>query len=221
MVTFTRALLAFCVIRLNTASSQQSASEALITSLSEDTETTTDLAEPLEGLTFDTFKESAFIQEMNGIELSAYDKVFEIIASTLQLPDHIKSQLLAGKYIKVNMQEIMDFKFKKGDDGKFAYGRMYTRKSQNGEVDIAIAMYNLDFKLSPKIVQYEKKTTFLGFVTGSTKMWKRESASLSLRQDAVLQAYFLRRALNKLRMQNGIKLTGGKYCTAGDADCEQ
>ena len=32
---------------------------------------------------------------------------------------------------------------------------------------------------------------------------------------------FLERALNKLRMQNGIKLTGGKYCTAGDADCEQ
>ena len=98
------------------------------------------------------------------------------------------------KIIKVNMQEIMDFKFKKGDDDKFGYGRMYTRKSQNGEVDIAIAMYNLDFKLSPKIVQYEKTTTFLGFVTGSTKMWKRESASLSLRQDAVLQAYFLRKS---------------------------
>ena len=66
------------------------------------------------------------------------------------------------KIIKVNMQEIMDFKFKKGDDDKFGYVRMYTRKSQNGEVDIAIAMYNLDFKLSPKIVQYEKTTTFLG-----------------------------------------------------------
>ena len=162
------------------------------------------------------------LKQMQGIELSAYDQVIEIVASSLKLPPHIKSQLLVGKHLKLNVQVIKDFKFKKGDDGSFVYGRMVTYKSQNDQVDIALAMYDLTFKLSPLRIEHKKAKLFLGFFDiGETEVWTDETArSLSMQRDGALRAYFLKQALNEFRRQSGIQQIGGKYCTVGDADCE-
>ena len=181
-----------------------SVARTLVSSLSSDEETTKDLTaaeETMRGLTFDKFNEKVSCKVMKGIKLADFRTVIDRIARRLEMPEDTKESLLDGEYADENLEVVIDFKFSKGQDSSFTYGRIATIKRPNGVIDIAYSVYLLGFKLSPKIVQHEQKKKFLFFTIG-TKVWRETiERNLSDREQDHMRTYFLRKAINGFRKE--------------------
>ena len=176
----------------------------LVKSFSSDEETTKDLTaaeEVMRGLTFDKFNEKMSCKVLKGIKLGDFKTVIERIAKRLELPDDTKESILDGEYAEVNFEVVIDFKFSKGQDSSFTYGRIATIKRLGDVIDVAYSVYLLGFKLSPKIIEHEKKRKFLWFTTGK-KIWRESiERNLSQREQEYMRTYFLRKAIDGFRKE--------------------
>ena len=194
----------------------------LVNVLTTDEESAKDLTaaeETVRGLTFDKFNEKVSCKVMKGIELRDFDTVIERIAKRLQIPDDIKESILDGKYAEENYEIVLDFKFSKGEDGGFTYGRIATIKRPGNVIDAAYSVYNLVFKLSPKVVEHVKKQKFLGFTLREQKWKENIDRNLSEREQDHMRAYFLRKAIDGFRKEYA-GLIKADTCPAGAGpDC--
>ena len=87
------------------------------------------------------------------------------------MPDCVRETILEGKFAGNSGEAINEFSFKKGETGRFSYGRIVTLKQyDDSTISLAYAVYDLEFKLSPDVTYREKKKKFLCFTTGK-KVW--------------------------------------------------
>lgn len=175
--------------------------------------------EAVRGLTFDKFNEKVSCKVLKGIELRDFDTVIERIAKRLQIPDDIRESMLDGKYTKENYEFILDFKFSKGEDGGFTYGRIATIKRPGNVIDVAYTVYHLVFKLSPKVVEHVKKQKFLGFTLKKEKWKQNIDRNLSEREQDYMRAYFLRKAIDGFRREYPGLIKADTCPARAGADC--
>ena len=191
----------------------------MLTTEEENAKDLTAAEETVRGLTFDKFNEKVSCKVLKGIQLGDFDTVIERVAKRLQIPDDIKESILDGKYAEENYEIVLDFKFSKGEDGGFTYGRIATIKRPGNVIDAAYSVYNLVFKLSPKVVEHVKKKKFLGFTYGKKKWRENIDRNLSEREQDHMRAYFLRKAINGFRREYAY-LIKPDACPAGAGpDC--
>lgn len=176
-----------------------SAIQSLITLFSSDEEHIKDLTaaeEVVRGLTFDLFEENISCAEKNGIKVEDYSFLVNRFATRFSIPDHIRDSILDGQYVQENKEIVLNFKFKKGEKGGFVYGRIATVKKRGGEIDMAYSVYNLEFKLSPKVIQHERKKKFLGFFKYGKEVWQEtQERDMSITDKSQMQAYFMHQAI--------------------------
>ena len=134
---------------------------------SEDTEET-DLSaaeELVRGLTFDKYHEEIYSKILTKIKEENFEKVINRLAGRHQMPDHIRDSLMDGLDGEVNYEVIREFKFDKGSPGKVLYGRTVTTRRADSTIDLAYALFSLEFKLSPKKIKERHRKKFLGLIT--------------------------------------------------------
>ena len=178
--------------------------KVLVSAFSRDEETTKDLTaaeETVRGLTFDEFNEMVDCKVMTGIKLDDFNTVVNSITNRLGIPDKIRRSILENKYADVTHQVVIDFKFKIGETGAFTYGRIATYKPDDRTINLAYSVYQLGFKLSPRVIEHKKKKKFLGFTTG-TKVWREiKERNLSEKEADYMQAYFMRKAIQGFKRE--------------------
>ena len=176
----------------------------LVSAFSQDEETTKDLTaaeETVRGLTFDEFNEVVDCKVMTGIKLDDFETVVNSITSRLRVPDNIRKSILENKYADVALQVTIDFKFKIGETGAFTYGRIVTVKPDDSKINLAYSVYQLGFKLSPRVIEHKKKKKFLGFTTG-TKVWREiKERNLSEKEQDYMRAYFMKKAIKGFKRE--------------------
>ena len=169
--------------------------------------------ETVRGLTFDKFNETVSCKVLKGIELCNFHTVIDGIAKRFQIPDDIKGSILTGMYAQENYEVILDFKFSKGEVGGFIYGRFATIKRPGNVIDAAYSVYNLVFKLSPRVVEKVKEKKFLGYTLKKEKWERNIDRDLSEREQDHMRVYFLRKAIDGFRREYA-GLIKGDTCPA-------
>ena len=170
----------------------------LVSTFSSDKITSRDLTaaeESVRGLTFDVFNEKTSCRVMTGIRLADFETLVNRIARRFGFPDDIREAILESELANVNTEIIRDFKFTKGETGSFTYGSIVTVKPDDATINLAYSVYNLEFKLSPQVIEHTKKKKFLGFTTGK-KVWREtRERNLSVKEQDWLRIYFLNKAV--------------------------
>lgn len=170
----------------------------LVSTFSRDKVTSKDLTaaeESVRGLTFDVFNEKTSCRVMTGIRLADFEPLVNSIAERMGFPDDVRKAILESKFAEVNNEVIYDFRFTKGETGRFTYGRIATLKPDDATINLAYSVYNLEFKLSPQVIEHTKRKKFLGFTTGK-KVWREtRERNLSAKEQDWLRIYFLNKAV--------------------------
>ena len=171
--------------------------------LSKDEERTKDLTaanELIQGLTFDQFDENISCRVARGILLGDYPTLVENFMRRFSAPVEVKESLLEAEFVEDMMENLFNFKFKKGKTGRYVYGRVATVKDGD-KIDIAYSVYTLDFKLSPSVIQHTRKTKFLWFTTGEVVWQEDKERDLSMKNKDDLQQDFMTKAISKFRSE--------------------
>ena len=172
--------------------------------------------EVVRGLTFDLFNEKVSCQVMKGILLQDYKTVVDLFVQQYSIPEEVKISLLYGQYAEESIGIIVNFKFAKGETGRFTYGRVATVK-HDGKIDMAYSLYFLEFRLSPRVIEHKKKKKFLGFTTG-TKVWREtQKRDLSVKDRDYMQSYFMKKAIEGFK-EHYPGLIEAQHCTAKNCD---
>ena len=170
----------------------------LVSTLSSDKVTSRDLAaaeESFRGLTFDVFNEKISCRVMTGIRLADFETLVNSIARRMGFPDGVREAILESKYAEVNDEVKYEFKFAKGETGSFTYGSIATVRPDDATINLAYSVYNLEYKLSPQVIEHTKKKKFLGFTT-SNEVWReKRERNLSVKEQDWLRIYFLNKAV--------------------------
>ena len=196
--------------------------KALVKLFSKDEEKIKDLTaadEAVRGLTFDLFNEKVSCSVMKGILLQDYKTVVDRFVKRYSIPEEVESSLLDGEFAEEKLEVIVNFKFAKGETGGFIYGRVATVK-HDGKIDMAYSVYFLEFKLSPRVIEHEKKRKFLGFTIGGTKVWREtQERNLSVKDRDYMQSYFMKKAIEGFKEQySGLIEAHDQHCTAENCD---
>ena len=170
----------------------------LVSTFSSDKITSRDLTaaeESVRGLTFDVFNEKTSCRVMTGIRLADFETLVNRIARRFGFPDDIREAILESELANVNTEIIRDFKFTKGETGSFTYGSIATVKPDNATINLAYSVYNLEFKLSPQVIEHTRRKRFLGFTTGKRVWRETRERNLSVKEQDWLRIYFLNKAV--------------------------
>ena len=99
------------------------------------------------------------------------------IATRHHIPVHIRNSLLDGLDGEVNQEVIREFK---ESSRKVLHGRTITVKREDSTIDLAHAMFSLEFKLPSQKIEKRRRKKFLGLITyGSHTAVRFEERNLS------------------------------------------
>ena len=151
--------------------------------------------ESVRGLKFDVFKEKTSCRLMTGIRLTDFESLVNSMAKRMDFPDGLRGAILESQFAGESHQVIREFWFKKGEIGSFTFGRVAALRQDDTTIDLAYAVYDLEFKLSPDVTDHEKKKKFLCFTIGK-KVWQEtREKDLSIKEKDCLQMYFANKAV--------------------------
>ena len=145
---------------------------------SEDTQDTDLIAaeELVRGLTFDNYNEGIYCKIVTKMKENFERRIYKI-ATCHHIPVHIRDSLLDGMDGEVNQEVIREFK---ESSRKVLYGRTITVKREDSTIDLAHAMFSLEFKLPSKKIEKRRRKKFLGLITyGSHTAVRFEERNLS------------------------------------------
>lgn len=198
--------------------------------LSSDEEMIQDLSaaeEAVKGLPFDLFKEDVDCRVIQGIPDKNFEKMLDRFIARSSLPEDIgsklKDSLLDILLIEKDIKEIVQrFQFEKGKTGSFVYGRVAVVR-RGGFIDMAHSMYQLEFKLSPRVIEHKKKKKFLGFITYGTKTWREtQERELPTKDLKEFEAYFKNKAIAGFKKEYAglIKSESNEFCSVDSCHTE-
>ena len=173
----------------------------VLSSSEETTRNLTEAEETVRGLTFDLFREKTLCKLLQGIMLEDYESLVNGLAKRLDLPELISAGMLDNKYLAVGHESVIDFKFEKGTPGFFTLGRIATVRTEGNKIDMAYAIYHLDFKISPNVIEHKKKKKFLGFTTGSKVWHTTRERNMSQTEQASMKSYFMKKAIDEFKKE--------------------
>ena len=97
---------------------------------------------------------------------------------------------------EVDQDVIREFKFNKGSSGSVLYGRVVSIKREDSTIDLAYAIFSLEFKLSPKKIEERRRKKFLGLITyGSHTVVRFEERNLSVKEKEQIFDFYRTKAL--------------------------
>ena len=112
-------------------------------------------------LEFKKFEEKTICKWAKGIKLDDFEKFIIRQQRRHNFPDKIKDCIIDGIYTDEQNETCKDFQFKDGE-GTISYMRIYTvRKEEDQKIDVAYAIYSLDFELSEKVIKKTIKHYFM------------------------------------------------------------
>ena len=160
-----------------------------------DTETIiTDLTEAKEimrGLEFDKYDENHGHRVLKGIKLDEFEDVVRVIAASNNLPEKFVNEILLGKHMDENKSQSNQFEFNVGKDSDAWYCVVETVKVGTDKFDLALAYYNLKFKMADREKHHSKVQRFFGIPLWSNEWTTSEPRKLSA-NDKSLFMNFLR-----------------------------
>ena len=127
----------------------------------------TSATEAVHGHEFDKFEEKQTNMILTGIaldELGEYN--MSLVASATGLPDSFLQAISLGKGTESNESQQSEFKFNVGDVTSGWYCIATTAKRGDNKIDLALAFYNLNFRLADRIQHHSEVKRFLG-----VKLW--------------------------------------------------
>ena len=138
-----------------------------------DTETmVTDITQAKEamlGMEFEIYNENHGNQVLKGIPLDKFEIVMRTIAASNKLPDTFVNEVLLGIHIDAYESDKNEFVFNVGEKSNVWYWVVTTKKVGSDKIDIALAFYNLKFKMADRELHHSEDQTFLGF-----RLWTKE-----------------------------------------------
>ena len=183
----------------------------LVSTLSSDKVTSRDLTaaeESVRGLTFDVFNGKVSCGVKTGARLADFETLVNSIARRMEFPEFIRQAMLEGKSLETNYEVVQEFRFTKGETGGFTYVVIATFKPDDATINLAYSVYDLEFKLSPHVIEHVKKKKFLVFTYGK-KVWREtREINLSIKEQDWLRIYFLNKAIKGFKKQYAGLLEG-------------
>ena len=179
---------------------------ALVHVLSNDSVASQDLTiagESVSEWKFDVFNDKFSYGDKAGISLAEFETLVSSI--TMEFPEDVRQAFLESSFSTGNGGGIHDFKFTKGETGSFTYVLLVTVQGNN-TTDLDYCVYNLKYKLSPRVIKHTKTTEVLG-ITISKDVWKEErEISLSPKEQDSLRSCFLTKAVNGCKEKYAVVL---------------
>ena len=184
---------------------------ALVSALSSDKVTSRDLTaaeESVRGLMFKVFNEKVSCGVKIGAKPADFETLVNSIARRMEFPEIIRQAMLEGKSLEKNDEAVQEFRFTKGETGGFTYVVIATFKPDDATINLAYSAYDLEFELSPHVIEHVKKRKFLGFTIGK-KVWREtREIDLSIKEKDWLRIYFLNKAVKGFKEQYADLLEG-------------
>ena len=125
--------------------------------------------ELVRGLTFDKYEEKAVSQVLIEIKTSEFEQLVDRITKRHSMPADKKDGILDGVFAEQNTLKIKEFYFNPGEDSKITYCKIATIKTSETHIDLALMLFNLDFKLTPTKIETVEKVYLLWFIPWGTK----------------------------------------------------
>ena len=125
--------------------------------------------ELIRGLTFEKYEEKTVSKVMIGIEISDFEALVERISERHSIPQGKKEGILDGQFAQQNTLKIKEFLFNVGTDSKITYCKIATIKTSSTLIDMALVLFQLDFKLSPTVLETIEDVALLGFIPWGKK----------------------------------------------------
>jgi hypothetical protein len=146
--------------------------------------------EAIRGMEFDDYDENHGNRVMKGIKLEEFEKVVRVIADSNDFPEKFVNEILLGKDMVSNESQKMEFYFNIGKKSDVWYCVVNTVKVGD-KIDLAMAYYNLKFKLADRKTRHTKVQRFLGIPLWTDEWTTSEPRKLST-NDQNLFVNFLR-----------------------------
>lgn len=172
---------------------------------SQDTQETglTAAEELVRGLTFDKCEEGIYCKILTKIKEENFEKRINRITARYQIPADIRDSFLDVMDGEVNQDVIREFKFNKGSSGSVLYGRVVSIKREDSTIDLAYAIFSLEFKLSPKKIEERHRKKFLGVITyGSHTVVRFEERNLSVKEKEQIFDFYRTKALKGFKKEH-------------------
>ena len=140
-------------------------------------------------ISFDLYHEKLSKEICEGIDIDYYSEIVKGIASSMSMPRKIEKELHRGKYMKNKETIEKEFVFNKGEPGKYAYIKVVMIKRDAKTIDLACAIFNLEFKLSKKQIEVGRSGyDILDFFLGTTT--KYQDMELTANEENSVEEFF-------------------------------
>ena len=142
--------------------------------------------EEIRGLEFDKFDEKNGNRVLKGVDLKEFEIVIKTIANSNEIPEEFVQEILLSKHIDSNAFQKQKFIFEEGHISKIWYCAVTTKKVSGNKIDLAMAFYNLNFKMSDRMKHHSKARRFFGIKYWTDEWTTSEPRKLSMSD----QTYF-------------------------------
>jgi len=165
-------------------------------------ENKSEIAEIINGMSFDTYDENACVVRYLGVKLldkqfpvgdprrQPYNKLVEDICEQYSVPEATKTTMSNGCLAKESHQLDFEFKFSKGKPGNFYFGKYMAQNVGGGEVDLIFMCYRLGFKFTADEINHTYQIKFLGFTTGKRNKIEYKEKALTEKDKKNFEAHF-------------------------------
>ena len=116
----------------------------------------------LSHLEFKKFNERTSCKSVKGVPVGKFEEFVGRLQERFNFPDEAKESLLDGLDADENEEAVTDLRFKDGE-GTVHQARFVTLKTGE-KMDIAYAVYSLDFELSEKQIMTTKQDYWFGWI---------------------------------------------------------
>ena len=158
----------------------------------------TDLTETkdvLRGIEFDRFDEHHDHRVVKGITVDEFESVVRTIAASNDLPETFINEILVGRYVDTNRKQKKEFRFSEGKDSSAWFCVVETAKVGSNKMDLAMAYFNLKFKMADREFHHTKDWTFLGASLWTDEWTTSEPRKLSMKDQNLFVNYLRAEAI--------------------------
>ena len=175
----------------------------------------TQISTSVSGIPFEYFREKPVHLLKSRLSIQQFTSTVNDIIKSYELDAEVKNALLDAQYAEVNKEVIQKLKFTRGKQSNAIYGRIATIKREDGTIDLAQAIHEVDFQLKPEIIQHKKvRRNFWG--RKRTKRWEeKKERTLSENERQYILSFVQGKSLSGFSAKFAAQISG--TCSAGSA----
>ena len=182
-----------------------SVSKILLDSFTSEDIKETDLTaaeELVQGLSFDKYNEQISCKILTKIKLEDFETLVSLIVTRYEIPTDIKERILDGQYAEVNQEVFKNLNSRKVPLGVFFMaGSPPTLKYEDSTIDLAYVFFFLEFKLSPKKIEEQRRKKFVFITYGSRTVVRFEERNLSEKDKEHISDFYRIKALKGFKKE--------------------